>query len=379
MYEDTNEFGNELSVGGALKENASEKPSFLEYSLQEWYDAKREIKKEYGIAYDTSYTSIYQTANESLGDKSAGGGLFQINMQYKPKNQNKEYSGSLNFRVENRHNYTNASLHDFGGEVGSAMPTVYAFNDMKWGVIQLYWEQSLTEDFKFIIGRLQPIAYIDSYAFISPFTGFLNQSFSWAPTMAIPASGFGIAGGTMLNDNIYLTASLSDANADNTKVGFDTFFQDREYFKHVEFGFIKSLKEREINNVHMTLWHSDEREKAKKDSAWGVGVSGSWKFEKKWVPFIRASYSDGNITALSHMISTGIGYQFDPKSQLALGLSWGKPSSGNRDQITSEIFYRMNISKNLQVTPDIQYIKNPSNNLNTDSIFLAGLRLRVLL
>ncbi len=318
-------------------------------------------------------------ANESLGDTSAAGGLFQVNIRYKPLNQNREYSGALNFRVENRHNYTDTSLHDFGGEVGSAIPTVYAFNDMKWGVIQLYWEQSLTEDFKFIVGRLQPIAYIDSYAFVSPFTSFLNQSFSWAPTMAIPASGFGVAGGTMLDENIYLTASLSDANADNTKAGFDTFFQDREYFKHVEFGFIKSLKERTKNNIHMTLWHSDEREKANKSSAWGVGVSGSWEFEKNLVPFIRASYSDGDIIALSHMISTGIGYQFDPKSQLALGVSWGKPNSGNREQISSEIFYRMNISKNLQVTPDIQYIKNPSDNLNTDSIFLAGLRLRVLL
>ncbi len=46
IYKDINEFGNELSVGGALKENAREKPNFIEYSLQEWYDAKKEIKEE---------------------------------------------------------------------------------------------------------------------------------------------------------------------------------------------------------------------------------------------------------------------------------------------------------------------------------------------
>ena len=39
-------------------------------------------------------------------------------------------------------------------------------------------------------------------------------------------------------------AGLSDANGSFTRSGFDTFFEDRELFKHVEIGWVPSFERR---------------------------------------------------------------------------------------------------------------------------------------
>jgi len=49
------------------------------------------------------------------------------------------------------------------------------------------------------------------------------------------------------------------------------------------------------------------------------------------------------------------------------------------NQYTAELFYRWQVSKAIAVTPDLQYIKNPALNAETDSLWVLGLRLRGVL
>ncbi len=72
------------------------------------------------------------------------------------------------------------------------------------------------------------------------------------------------------------------------------------------------------------------------------------------------------------------------KNLLGLGLNWGQPNEntwlpGLPDQYTAELFYRWQVSKAIAVTPDLQYIKNPALNAETDSLWVLGLRLRGVL
>ena len=49
------------------------------------------------------------------------------------------------------------------------------------------------------------------------------------------------------------------------------------------------------------------------------------------------------------------------KDVAGIGLSWGAPSDGSlRDQFTSEVFYRFQLTQFLAVTPDIQFIIDPA-------------------
>jgi len=47
------------------------------------------------------------------------------------------------------------------------------------------------------------------------------------------------------------------------------------------------------------------------------------------------------------------------------------------DQHTLEAFYRIQLWKELAVTPDIQYIKNPALNPKDDKLWVLGLRVRL--
>jgi len=54
--------------------------------------------------------------------------------------------------------------------------------------------------------------------------------------------------------------------------------------------------------------------------------------------------------------------------------TWGP---GLDDQQTLEVFYRIQLWKEIAVTPDIQYIRNPALNPVDDSLWVYGLRVRL--
>ena len=77
---------------------------------------------------------------------------------------------------------------------------------------------------------------------------------------------------------------------------------------------------------------------------------------------------------------------YDFKSKLAtdygvrfgLALSYGKPSAnGLRDQYSSELYYRMQLTRWLALTPSIQLIANPSANPDQELLALFGIRARL--
>jgi porin len=43
------------------------------------------------------------------------------------------------------------------------------------------------------------------------------------------------------------------------------------------------------------------------------------------------------------------------------------------------VFYRWNVSREIALTPDLQYVKNPALNPDQDSIWVFGLRARFAL
>jgi hypothetical protein len=63
-----------------------------------------------------------------------------------------------------------------------------------------------------------------------------------------------------------------------------------------------------------------------------------------------------------------------------VGLNWGQPPDWSlSDQLTVEVVYRMQLSQNLQLTPSLQYLRNPALNQEHSSIWVAGLRMQLSL
>jgi len=190
----------------------------------------------------------------------------------------------------------------------------------------------------------------------------------------------------MLTDDVYVMAGFADSNSDSTDPfnGFNTFFKDHEFFKTLELGIVTSRDRFYLDNTHVTLWHADAREKAGVNSGSGVSFSYSHSIDEKWMPFLRGGYAHEGGTLLHKSLSTGLAYHWGRNNSLVgLGVNWGQPNSdtfglGLKDQTSVELFSRLQVMQNFQLTPDIQYIRNPALNTKADHSWVIGLRGRLV-
>ena len=380
-------FGGPQSVGDQLQTDNEVKDTAVQglvfkRVLNPWFDFKKRVYKKLGLEYGLTYTSVYQVATKSLDEFQAAGGIFALQMKWNLLGRKSPDKGSLVFQLQNRHRLgTNIPPNSLNENIGSSVSTARSFSDFGWAVTDLHWQQSLyNHHLGFVIGKQHFTSYLNLFALSSSKTGFLNKNFSENPAIAFPKQGLGALVYIHPNNNLYMLTGLTDANGDPQKSGLNTFFGESEYFTAVEIGWISSFDKRNFNNIHIIGWHSDKREKADVPEGWGVAVSAEWRFEEKWLPFFRAGWSEGEAAPLQANISGGLGVYLKSHDVVALGLNWGKPSSdGLRDEYTMELFYRIQITQILAITPDVQLIIDPSNNPDDDFIAVLGIRARVAL
>jgi hypothetical protein len=80
------------------------------------------------------------------------------------------------------------------------------------------------------------------------------------------------------------------------------------------------------------------------------------------------------------MVSGGIGWEGKLISEtdvIGVGGMWGRPSDHDlRDQFGGELFYRLQVSPDNQITVGYQLIVNPSNQPNDDVVGVFEIRWR---
>ena len=377
-------FGGPNAVENQLRDDAAVDRQTL---FERWFEWKDGLTEKHGFSLSVDYSAAFLGANESLGDDRASGGMVRFFGSWDLVGRGTKNIGAFVWKIEHRHAYTHVAPSGFGFNLGCVGLVEPPFSDQGTRLTNLYWRQRLAGGRVTLLGGfLDATDYVDVYSLASPWTGFLNFAFSTGTTtLAVPNdAAFGIAAGAMLTDNIFLIGSLSDLNADPTDPGetVDSFFSDHEYFKSIEIGWTTAQDRIYLDNVHLTLWHADERVEAAQPSGWGANFSWTTYLAGKWMPFVRAGYADDGGSLTQKSVSVGLGYQPNPgKNLLGIGLNWGQPNEDTwgqalDDQYTAELFYRWQISKAIAVTPDLQYIKNPALDPATSSIWVFGLRVR---
>jgi porin len=237
----------------------------------------------------------------------------------------------------------------------------------------------------FSVGIVDVTDYVDIYGLVNPWTDFSNLAFSNGPTIPAPSQGLGGALYVRPTENLYVLGGIADANGNPNEPGdfFDSFFDDAEYFTHVEVGWISSWEKRFNDNIHLTAWHVDEREQAHVSDGWGVAFSFSKLIEDAWEPFFRAGYAKDGGALWEGSISAGVGYHIRKKGDtIGLGLNWSNPNEDTvgpdmEDQYTAEVYYRWQVLKPLTITPDLQLLMNPALNSDENVIAIFGLRVRI--
>jgi len=345
------------------------------------------VDNDYGFSFGADYNALFQAAIESLGEDTTAGGVFRAYGRWALIGRDSENTGTLVYKVENRQRLgTDIVPQAFGGEVGYAGLSATTFSDIGWALTNLYWSQRLLDNrLAFAGGVVDVTDYVDIYGLVNPWTDFSNLAFSTNPTIPAPNQGLGGAVYVRPAENFYLLGGIADANGDPTDPGnaFDSFFNDAEFFTHIEVGWISSWERRFSDNIHLTAWHADERKQAQVSDGWGVAFSISRLFADTWEPFLRAGYAEDGGALWEGAISAGLGYHTRNKGDLlGVGINWSHPSEdtfgpGLDDQYTAEIYYRFQLLKILTITPDVQLLINPANNPEEDQVWIIGLRARL--
>ena len=375
---------------------ATDTPLKLNF-LKSWYEWKDELKKEHGLAFGVEYNTTYLKSgdNQSGTDNDAAGGIFRFSGVWEAFGRGSAHPGNLVFLVERTDEYTDTGPSSFLGEsLGYAGISNLPYNDEGWRLNTLYWDQKFQGGkYEFVAGWLDTSDYVDVFPLVSPWTDFFNYAFSIGvgalDLASDPALGF--AGGVWLTDNVYTMAGFADQNADGTDPldGFDTFYNDREYFKHFEIGWTGASQEAYyLNNVHLTLWHADEREELGVEDGWGGVLSFNHTIGDKWLTFVRAGWAEDSGSLLERSVSIGGGYTpggmatLGSGSQLGFGVNWGRPNDALLgpdldDQYATEVYYRWQVAEEIAITPSAQLLIDPALNPDDDTAWVFGLRARL--
>jgi porin len=386
-YQGTESFGGPNSVGETLKnDDRDEGYRFvgLHTALSPYFSWKEGINKNYGLALSLDYNLLYQKANESAGDEDdAAGGIFRFFGSWAVLDRGGDNPGSIVVKVENRHRLgTDIVPQTLGFEIGYSGSPGAQFGDTDWILSNLHWLQKTNNGrLNFVAGIIDPTDYLNVYAMVDPLTAFSNLAFLTGTTIPAPSQGLGAAVGWAPIENMYLLGGLYDANGDPSEPdnSFESFFEDHEYLKQIEIGWMSSFERRFLDNVHLTMWHADEKEEVGVEDGWGLAFSATKFIDDTWLPFLRIGYADDGGALWERSVCTGLGYYFsDTKDLLGVGLNWGSPADGD-DQYTTEVFYRLQLTPNFAITPDIQLFVDPAQNPDEDALWVFGLRARLTL
>lgn len=384
-------FGGPDAVENQLEEDEQEKQPLLGLDfLQSYRDWKAQVREKTGIHFGGDYSAQAFFADGSAGDDHAGSGMYRFFGTWDLVDRDGDHPGAFVWKVENRHRYSDVPPSDFGFETGYVGLIGAPFSNQGWRTTNLYWRQRFAKGrFAVIAGFLDATDYVDVYTLASPWTGFTNLAFSTgSASIALPNDALlGITAAGMLTDSLYAIAGFGDANGDpkDPFEGFETFFEDHEYFKSFEIGWTDSQEQLVSDNVHVTFWHIDERDEAGTPSGWGLNFSVSRLIGERWMPFLRAGWANDGGSLLERSVSAGFSYQaVRGRDLLGVAFNWGRPNKhtfgpGLDDQWTFEVFYRWQVLRELAVTPSLQVLIDPALNPDESTIWMLGLRLRYAL
>ncbi len=399
-YNNSEGFGGPKTVGGQLE--VDNKPRFenripITYT-KSWYDFKKKLSEDTGIEFGINYTSLFIHSTQTISDENtsnASSGVLDIQGGWTFINRKKgENTGKLFFKINSRHSYNgpNSTAPMFHGlnESGYYGLPATGFRSYSMRMVEFNYQQSLFNNrFHFVVGKIDPTNYFNFHGLIVPWQHFIGYGAAVSGTVNWPDQGLGGIISVRPTEKLYVMAGLTDVRGDIFRKGeflnFGDQFQNGKFWKSVEVGFVPSFSERFFRKISITYWHSDAYTNTSDQeisSGQGVAVSAHWFFKERFIPFARFGISNGNGENAFYKtdIQIGHGYRFLNYDILGLSLSWNQPNIPDvKNQITSELFYRVNVTAHLEFTPSVQFITNPTFNPNSNSLFYFGMRGRITL
>lgn len=286
-------------------------------------------------------------------------------------------------------------------------------------VTEFWYEQSMRNGtFLLRVGKMDPtggfechgcpVAFDNSSYANDETSQFLNSALINNPTIPFPDYALGVACFYNPVDWWYASAAVVDAQNDLRETGFRTALHDEDYFFYIfETGILPQLDS--ANGLlqgayRVGLWN-DPQPKANSDSSKnyrddvGFYVSCDQALTKEnadledsqgFGAFLRYGCANSKKNDIANFWSLGVQYQglLDGRDDDVLGLGFARGIFSNRASASYtndyesviELYYNARVTPSLSISPNVQYITNPSNPDNAKSAgdaVVLGLRVQM--
>ena len=381
-----------LSGLGDEEDDDSPKSAFFRFPspLDPWLGFKQQLLQDYGFSIGGSEGILGQTYSNSLtGQNDSVGQKFTLNVGQQLLFKGTPEALWIESVIEDRGPVgTDFAPLQAGLQTGSSTATAPTWGNFNLGVTQLYLRQSLFNNhFQYTFGKLFAPNYVNPYPFFDDNRQYLNQIFTTSVTIPVPLRGFGAVAALFPGDfGLYVKGGVYTVYSDDTGFTADSFFNKPQYFRHLEVGWsgaagtgvpIQARGPMDVNNFSVTLWDKDAEQNGP-PAAHGMAFNANYLIQDNVMVFGRGGWSEG--WQLDRNLSAGLGWR--PPNEYSdlfgVGAGWAQPANPVlRDQYIFEAFYRWQLTTQLAITPDLQWIFHPAVNPSVDSLWVASLRLRV--
>ncbi|TWT84550.1 Porin AaxA precursor [Planctomycetes bacterium CA13] len=272
------------------------------------------------------------------------------------------------------------SAGQFANSVGTTILANDDVGDATNALGHLAWTQNFLDgNVQISVGQLALKIMLDQNDYAGwDRTSFMAQPLAGNPVRNFPIAGLGIDTTVHLTNDFQVSFLLADADGYPFYPDFKSF--GRRFVYVPGFVYTPTIHGWGKGRYEVNFSHIERTERFG-----GSGPSSSvWlfsfqqEFSPKLATFFRFGTGDGRRTPVQQALSTGIvftqalGYNND---RLGIGFMWQDPTdSTRRDDYGMEMFWKLQMTENIEVTPDVQLYFDPSNSPSRNTEAAFGLR-----
>jgi carbohydrate-selective porin OprB len=281
-----------------------------------------------------------------------------------------------------------------GGGIDEDIPNLSYFNFATYApqlrLAKIWYEHTFGEKARLRGGRIDLTTDFDTNAVANDeYDQFLSAGFVNNMTMEVPDQ-YGTFGAMLWispNNFFDIGVGFADAAAD-----WDNAFDNP--FSIMELDLKPKIADRQ-GNYRVYAWHNGKDHERllspeiTGDANYGFGLSADQEITEDVAIFARYGHQRGSVSQAEHSWSAGVGIsgRFLKREEDTLGLAFGQyvigkdwksldsitgMDSGNEQRL--EIYYKIKANKYFNVSPSLQWAKNPNGDKGNNSVWAFGIR-----
>jgi porin len=297
--------------------------------------------------------------------------------------ESKSTAGSIALLVRSGTNIGMSQQFNLSDQVGSGI----FLNCLQGGGAQrpitvniLYWRQDfMHKRLSFYVGKIHPNQYVSlSFYNNDERTQFLNGENDG--NLAVASDGTYAGGGAVdfqITHHLYMHALAIDTIG-SSYTGIGTL-ADQKYLEGVEFGWFDGAPGSRYLNMRVGVWRDDTKNMG---SGHGVGIGFDREFSNGWAPFGRYGFATETGTAIRQTDTLGLtnvrpfGRSGD---MFGAAFNYIQPNHpGKRHESIFETFYRIRMTKSMEIGPDVQVSIHPMYAAKSYTSVLLNARMRII-